>query len=108
MTPKAASTPEELKRQVQDWEVRQVNRERDLIDIMSTETGRRFMWSLLADTGMFHSRFEEKSLRLYWIEGRRALGLALFNELTAACPELFWKMQAENVKKSNNTEVSNG
>ena len=108
MSTKAIDNQKDLELREQELLVERRNKERDIIAVMGTEEGRRFVWKLLSKTGLFHSKFIEKSLFMYWIAGRRDLGLEIFNELITACPELFWKMQAENIEKPETNEVDNG
>ena len=108
MKMKAIDNEKDLEKRQEELAQEQLKKEKDLIEVMSTEAGRRFVWKLLEKTGMFRSQFIEKSLMLYWLCGRRDLGLEIFNDLTTVCPELFWKMQAENVQKPQTDEVENG
>jgi hypothetical protein len=61
----------------------------DLISVMSTEYGRRFMWRQLGAAGIFHECFNAES------EGARRLGLATLRELMTICPGLYLTMQKE-------------
>lgn len=104
---KAINNADDLKKRKEEVKKDELNRESDVRAVMDTVQGRRFVWDLLEKTGMFNSRFIEKSLLMYWFAGRRDMGLELFNELTTVCPEQFWKMQAENVVKPETIEDEN-
>jgi hypothetical protein len=105
--PKAIRNEKDLKARKEEVKKNELNREADVRAVMDTVQGRRFVWDLLEKTGMFNSRFIEKSLLMYWFAGRRDMGLEIFNELTTVCPDMFWKMQAENVVKPETNEVEN-
>lgn len=104
---RAIDNEKDLEKRQQELVNELAKEDNDLIEVMSTEAGRRFVWKILEKTGMFRIKFIEKSLMLYWLEGRRALGIGVFNDLIRVCPELFWKMQAENVQPEPE-EVKNG
>ena len=66
----------------------------DAMQVMSTHSGRRFVWDLLAPmwrSSYFGSR-EDTDFR----EGERNVALKIWGTLKAACPNLARKMQEEN------------
>lgn len=76
----------------------QALRQRDLEDIksvMSTEAGRRFIWRLLEQAGLFRTSFTGEINSTLFREGNRNAGLALFNTVFASCPELYLTMAQE-------------
>lgn len=72
-------------------------RERDLDDIrgvLSTKPGRRFYWSLLTECGVFKTSFVTNAT-IYYLEGKRAVGLKLMADLMEASPESYLLMTKE-------------
>lgn len=66
----------------------------DLKKILATPEGRRFVWGLLEQAGVFRSSFTGNS-QTFFLEGRRDLGLQLLAKVFAAKPEAFAQMQRE-------------
>lgn len=60
--------------------------------LMSEPRGRRFVWRLMREGGVFHSTFSGNALEMARNEGRREQGLALVNEVLAVCPEQWLNM----------------
>lgn len=73
----------------------------DMVAIMTTPAGRRFMWSLLADTHMFHTsyRFGGAVEDVVFREGERNIGLQIFTRIQTACPDLYAVMVTENMEQ---------
>lgn len=67
----------------------------DVKQVMSTEQGRRFIWSMLEQAGVFCISFTGEVNTTIFNEGKRNSGLALFNEVMGFCPDLYLKMAAE-------------
>ncbi|HIC7644622.1 TPA: hypothetical protein ACW7KW_005195 [Serratia liquefaciens] len=70
----------------------------DVKGVMSTESGRRFIWGLLDQAGVFRISFTGEVNATIFNEGNRNAGLALFNSVIKFCPELYLKMSAEAEK----------
>jgi len=74
-------------------------REQDRDDfkwVMSDARGRRFVWRLMRDAGVFRSTFAPgDALTSAFNEGNRQNGLALMNEVLAVCPEHWLNMVKE-------------
>ena len=80
----------------------------DLQWLMSTERGRRIMWSLLSRAGVFRISMTGNSWT-FFNEGRRSLGNELMAAVNDHCAEQYPLMVAEaqaRIRKSE--EVSNG
>lgn len=93
-------TCEEQKRQVMER-----NRERreeeinDLRAVLSSVSGRRFIWRLLERGGVFRSSFNtESDSYTAFNEGRRNLGLLVLNDILEADLDAFTLMQRESVE----------
>lgn len=69
----------------------------DLKGVMGSPSGRRFVWALLAQCGVFAGSYAEQPLGMAFNEGRRSIGLALMGRVLARTPDLFLTMQKENI-----------
>ena len=68
----------------------------DLRSVMGTPQGRRFMWGLLGETGLYRSSYHPSAL-IHFNEGQRSIGLSLLGRITADCPDLYLTMQGEAI-----------
>ena len=66
--------------------------------VMNTEQGRRFFWTLLEDCGIYRSSFTGNS-STFFNEGERNVGLKYMTRCMDICPDLYLKMQSEQVTK---------
>lgn len=67
----------------------------DLHWLMRDKRGRRFVWCLLRDSGVYRLTFNTEPLSMAFAEGRRSRGLDLMAAINQHCPELFSEMQKE-------------
>ena len=74
-----------------------LQRERDAAFcwLMADRRGRRVVWQLLADAGVFRSSMTVTPELTAFNEGRRSTGLALLADVSRLCPERFAEMQLE-------------
>ncbi len=70
----------------------------DVKKVMATESGRRFVWGLIEQAGVFQTTFRTDTNTTMFLEGNRNAGLALFNDVFGICPDLYLKMAAEAEK----------
>jgi hypothetical protein len=70
----------------------------DLLAVMETREGRRFVWKLIGDAGVFRQSFAQDALSTAFNEGRRSHGLELLDRAQNEAPELFLKAQSEFVE----------
>ncbi|MEG3641088.1 Bbp19 family protein [Magnetococcus sp. PR-3] len=70
----------------------------DLAVVISTPQGRRFIWSLLGQAGLFCPSFHADALHMAFAEGARNLGLQLFQQLNQFHPEGYVRMQQEQMQ----------
>ncbi|CAI0711985.1 Uncharacterised protein [Serratia quinivorans] len=70
----------------------------DVKGVMSTESGRRFIWDRLTQSGVFQTTFRTDTNTTMFLEGNRNAGLTLFNDVFGICPDLYLKMAAEAEK----------
>lgn len=73
----------------------------DVIRIMSTDNGRRFMTRMLDITGFQKSSFTGNSTT-FFNEGMRNIGLMLWADIQEVPPELYLKMLQEQREKGKN------
>ena len=72
-----------------------LRRREDLRGLMDDARGRRFVWALLGDAGLFRSSMAHTAELTAFYEGRRDTGLVLLAELMRLCPGQYALMQAE-------------
>lgn len=88
-------------------EARRRQREQDdLRMVLSTESGRRFMWRLISYCGVFESRWDGSS-RIHMTEGQRVVGLHLMDEILEADSSLMVMMQTEAIRRAENESLEN-
>lgn len=73
----------------------QENEQADIRWLMSSKRGRRIVWRMMAEAGVFRSVFNTNAMAMAFTEGNRNLGLRLFNIVITACPDLFSVMKKE-------------
>lgn len=66
----------------------------DIVVVMETEAGRRFVWRILVETGKDTCNFTGNSY-VYYNEGKRFVGVWTEAELKEASLELYFKMLME-------------
>lgn len=67
----------------------------DLRNLMSTPSGRRFMWRLLDKAGIFKSSMTGNS-QTFFLEGQRNIGLFLMAQVNEHCLDEYVLMLTEN------------
>jgi hypothetical protein len=85
---------------------RQVEQE-DVKWLMSSKRGRRIVWRLLEQTGIFRSSFTGNS-ETFFREGMRNVGLMLMAQINATCPEQYTLMVQEQREHANRNASGNG
>jgi hypothetical protein len=72
----------------------------DLKWVMSNVKGRRFMWRLLGQTGLYKTSYrpDRQPHDVLFMEGQRNIGLTLLGELDSTCPERYAEMMEERGK----------
>lgn len=88
----------EKKKAIEDRNKRKADRDlTDLKKVLSLVEGRRFIWRLLSDAGVFRSSFNANALAMSFSEGNRNLGLVVLNEILKVSPASFTQMQREHI-----------
>lgn len=85
--------------QVKLQQIRSEREADDIRQVMSTEQGRRVVWSLLEQGKVFGTTFAVDPAVTAFNEGQRNLALALFSRVMAACPDQYLKMADEASKQ---------
>lgn len=67
----------------------------DLVSVMNTPEGRRFVWQLIGNAGVFQQSFVADATATAFNEGRRSVGLALLARLNDEMPDLYLRAQGE-------------
>lgn len=69
----------------------------DLLGVMSSPEGRRFVWRLIGSAGVYQQSFAADPMATAFNEGRRAGGLALLVRLQEEAPDLYLEAQREHI-----------
>lgn len=64
--------------------------------LMTERAGRRIIWQLLEEAGVFRSSFTGDAEGTFFAEGRRALGLSLLGKILSYCQDEFVLMLKEH------------
>lgn len=67
----------------------------DLKWLMSSKRGRRIVWRLLEQAGVFRLSFNPNAMQMAFAEGNRNAGLRTLAQIHASCPDLFPLMLKE-------------
>lgn len=69
--------------------------------LMSAKRGRRIVWRLLDQSGVFQISFNPNAMQMAFNEGNRNYGNRILAAIHALCPELYPVMVRENTKEKN-------
>lgn len=83
-------------KQVAESERRAEQDRADLEWVMGDERGRRFLWTLLGQCGLYEISFTGNS-ETFFREGARNVGLKLQHRMIDASPKLYLQAQAEAI-----------
>jgi hypothetical protein len=76
----------------------------DLCKVMGSKEGRRFMWRLLSDAGVYRLSFDVDAVVMAFNEGNRNAGLRHLNDMMTACPQLYAQMLTEQREEKERDE----
>jgi hypothetical protein len=76
----------------------------DLKWLASSKRGRRIIWRLLTQAGVFRLSFNPNALQMAFNEGNRNFGNWLLDRFNALCPELYAGMVKENSANVRNSD----
>lgn len=71
------------------------NEESDLKWLCSSKRGRRVVWRLLEQSGVFHLSFDPNALKMAFNEGNRNFGNRTLAMIQSVCPEHYLTMTKE-------------
>ena len=89
-----AADPQQVKRARRREKDRAKREQSDLRWVLSDPRGRRFLWKLLGDAGIFRTSFTGNS-ETFFREGARNLGLQVFTAIHESAPGLYLEMAQE-------------
>lgn len=78
--------------------------EADVRWLMSNKRGRRIVWRLLDQAGVFRSSFNTNAAQMAFAEGNRNYGLRMLSQIHALCPDQYPVMMKEAINDRNNDE----
>lgn len=67
----------------------------DIKQVMGSRQGRRLMWRLISNAGVYRSTWSPVHAEMARAEGQREFGVLLIDEIHAACPEQYEVMKRE-------------
>jgi hypothetical protein len=78
------------------------NEEADLKWLMNSKRGRRVVWRLLEQSGVFRLSFNTNAMSMAFAEGNRNFGNRTLSMIHSLCPELYATM----VKEQTNERIA--
>lgn len=69
-------------------------------EIMSTTTGRMWMWDHLSACNIFHQTFTADPLTTAFNEGQRSIGLSIMADILRTCPDAYITAMRESHDRS--------
>jgi hypothetical protein len=82
------------------------NEEEDIKWLMSDKRGRRLLWRLMDQAGVFRSSFNTNAMAMAFAEGNRNYGLRILSTIHAVCPKQYPVMMKENTNERTNNDGS--
>lgn len=79
----------------------------DISKVLDIVEGRRLIWRLLSETGVYRSSFTQDSLQTAFNEGRRDIGLVILTDMNLAKPGAFAQLQREAISEANSKNAKN-
>ena len=78
--------------------------EADIRWLMSSKRGRRILWRLLEQAGVFRLSFNTNAMQMAFAEGNRNFGNRALSLIHSQCPELYPSMVKENTDDERHTD----
>jgi len=78
--------------------------ESDVRWLMGNKRGRRIVWRLLDQSGVFRSSFNANAMQMAFAEGNRNYGLRTLAMVHALCPEHYPTMMKEATSERTNND----
>ncbi|CAB4164935.1 hypothetical protein UFOVP824_5 [uncultured Caudovirales phage] len=82
------------------------NEGEDIKWLMSDKRGRRVLWRLMEEAGVFRSSFNTNAMAMAFAEGNRNYGLRILSLIHATCPRQYPVMMKENTNERTNNDGS--
>lgn len=79
----------------------QMSEDEDFKWLMSSKRGRRIVWRLLEQAGVFRISFSQNSMQMAFNEGSRNYGNKILNLIHSLCPELYPAMLKDSINDRN-------
>lgn len=86
--------------------IKQLNEIEDIKWMMSDKRGRRMLWRLMDQAGVFRSSFNTNAMAMAFAEGNRNYGLRYLFLITKFCDKQYVVMQKENQDERTNNDGS--
>ncbi len=77
----------------------------DLRYVAKSVEGRRLLWQIMSESGIFLSSFNKESNIAAFQEGRRSVGLNVLHSIFDAKASLFGQMQEEHASEFKREEI---
>ncbi len=77
----------------------------DIRHIAKDAEGRRFLWRLMEENGIFQSGFNADALVMSHSLGRKTAGLSVLSDVMTAKPSLFSQMQQEHASEIKREKI---
>ena len=94
----AKAEQQERQKRTQDAE------DEDFRWLMSSKRGRRIVWRLMDQAGVFRISFSQNSMTMAFNEGGRNFGNKILAQITGLCPELLPTLLKENSNVRNSDD----
>ncbi len=88
----------QVKKRKTKAQIRQEQDKEDLRNILLSPGGRRFMWKLLEECGVYKISFTGNS-HTFFNEGKRQIGLRLIEDIFNADPNAYTEMRMESAAR---------
>jgi hypothetical protein len=98
---KNAANPGHVQKSEHDEKIIRENELNDLRYVLNDVQGRRFLWKMLADCGIYESSFTGNNSETFFKEGSRKVGLKIMTDIMEASPESYLVMLKESKEKYN-------
>lgn len=97
-----ASNRKDIRRAEKASRQAELERVNFLVGAMSIPQGRQWIHTLLEDCHLFTSQFVSDPYLKYWADGERNVGLRIFADISAHCPDAYIQM----IKEANDRRIT--
>lgn len=100
--------PKEVKRTEEEEAEFQRNLKRrtdDIKKLLKSPEFRRFIWSILSETGIFRASFTNNSMNTAFLEGKRDVGLWLIKDIDEADTNALFQIRQEYISELKSKEA---